>query len=92
MSVQPQFPDEQSANGQFVRQGDAFRRQQSRWATGIFQCAFQLLVPVLRSEQRLAVKWQAAVHMFSYGASVLMLVQLLCYPILLFGRVHNADA
>src|SRR5207248_1792628 len=28
---------------------DAYRRQQSRWATGSFQAAFSLLMPVMRS-------------------------------------------
>ncbi len=62
---------------------DAYRRQQSRWATGSFQSAFNLLVPVLRSRNRAAVKLQATVHLLSYGVGPLMLVQLACYPLLL---------
>ena len=62
---------------------DAYRRQQSRWATGSFQSAFKLLVPVLRSRNRAAVKLQAAVHLLAYGIGPLMLLQLMCYPILL---------
>ena len=46
---------------------DAYRRQQSRWATGSFQSAFKLLVPVLRSRNRAAVKLQATVHLLAYG-------------------------
>jgi hypothetical protein len=62
---------------------DAYRRQQSRWATGSFQSAFKLLIPVLRSNNRAAVKLQASVHLLAYGIGPLMLLQLVCYPALL---------
>ncbi len=62
---------------------DAYRRQQSRWATGSFQSAFKLLIPVLRSRNRAAVKLQATVHLLAYGIGPLMLLQLMCYPVLL---------
>ncbi len=62
---------------------DAYRRQQSRWATGSFQSAFKLLVPLLRSRQAAAVKLQATVHLLAYAIGPLMLLQLLCYPVLL---------
>jgi cellulose synthase/poly-beta-1,6-N-acetylglucosamine synthase-like glycosyltransferase len=62
---------------------DAYRRQQSRWATGSFQSAFLLLGPVLRSQARAAVKFEAAVHLLAYGVGPVMLVQLACYPLLL---------
>lgn len=42
-----------------------------------------LLSPVMRSDNRFAVKVQAAVHLLSYGVGPLMLVQLACYPLLL---------
>ena len=64
---------------------DAYRRQQSRWATGSFQSAFKLLGPVLRSPERPAVKLQAAVHLLAYGVGPMMLVQLACYPLVLFA-------
>ena len=64
---------------------DAYRRQQSRWATGSFQSAFRLLGPVLRSKARAAVKFQAAIHLLAYGVGPLMLVQLASYPFLLLG-------
>ncbi|HEV2036607.1 MAG TPA: glycosyltransferase [Candidatus Dormibacteraeota bacterium] len=64
---------------------DAFRRQQSRWATGSFQSAFRLLVPVLRSRNRATVKLQATVHLLAYGVGPLMLAQLACYPMLLLS-------
>jgi len=64
---------------------DAYRRQQSRWATGSFQSAFKLLVPVLRSKTRPAAKLQAAIHLLSYGVGPVMLVQLACYPLLLLS-------
>ncbi|HKW69641.1 MAG TPA: glycosyltransferase, partial [Candidatus Dormibacteraeota bacterium] len=62
---------------------DAYRNQQSRWATGSFQCAFRLLRPVWRSHNRLAVKVQATIHLLAYGVGPLMLIQLICYPALL---------
>ena len=62
---------------------DAYRRQQSRWATGSFQSAFKLLAPVLRSRNRAAVKLQAVIHLLAYGVGPLMLLQLLCFPALL---------
>jgi hypothetical protein len=62
---------------------DAYRRQQSRWATGSFQTAFRLLGPVLRSRARPAVKFQAAIHLLAYGVGPVMLLQLACYPLVL---------
>ncbi|MEO8743926.1 MAG: cellulose synthase family protein [Candidatus Dormiibacterota bacterium] len=62
---------------------DAYRRQQSRWATGSFQSAFKLLGSVLRSRNRAAVKLQATIHLLAYGVGPVMLVQLACYPVLL---------
>lgn len=69
---------------------DAYRRQQSRWATGSFQSAFRLLVPVLRSPVRPAAKFQAAMHLLAYGVGPVMLVQLACYPLLLLTVVRQA--
>ena len=69
---------------------DAYRNQQSRWATGSFQCAFRLLRPVWSSHNSIALKVQATIHLLAYGVGPLMLVQLVCYPTLLLavGR-HN---
>jgi cellulose synthase/poly-beta-1,6-N-acetylglucosamine synthase-like glycosyltransferase len=69
---------------------DAYRRQQSRWATGSFQSAFILLMPVLRSPARAAVKFQATMHLVAYGVGPVMLVQLACYPFLLLTAVREA--
>jgi len=69
---------------------DAYRSQQSRWATGSFQSAFKLLVPVLRSRNRAALKLQAAVHLLAYGIGPLMLIQLACYPALLLTAGRQA--
>jgi hypothetical protein len=68
---------------------DAYRRQQSRWATGSFQSAFLLLGPVVRSPNRLALKFQAVVHLVAYGVGPVMLIQLACYPLLLLAASHN---
>jgi cellulose synthase/poly-beta-1,6-N-acetylglucosamine synthase-like glycosyltransferase len=62
---------------------DAYRSQQSRWATGSFQTAFRLLGPVLRSPVRASVKLQATLHLLAYGIGPLMLLQLAAYTVLL---------
>jgi cellulose synthase/poly-beta-1,6-N-acetylglucosamine synthase-like glycosyltransferase len=67
---------------------DAYRRQQSRWATGSFQAAFRLTGPVLRSRNRAAVKLQAMVHLLAYSVGPLMLLQLACYPWLIFAMAR----
>ena len=64
---------------------DAFRRQQSRWATGSFQTAFHLLLPLLTSHVRPAVKVQATMHLLAYVTGPVMLVQLACYPVLVLA-------
>ena len=69
---------------------DAYRRQQSRWATGSFQAAFRLIVPVLRSRNRAVVKLQALVHLLAYSVGPLMLLQLVCYPWLIFEMARVA--
>ncbi|MEA2644066.1 MAG: hypothetical protein QOG08_1092 [Chloroflexota bacterium] len=69
---------------------DAYRRQQSRWATGSFQSAFKLLVPVLRSGVRPGVKVQATIHLLAYGVGPVMALQLACYPLLLLGPRFEA--
>ena len=65
---------------------NAYRAQQSRWATGSFQCAWRLLGPVIRTAPR---PWQAVIHLLSYGIPVLMLTQLACYPVLLYARMSH---
>ncbi|MFI5282984.1 MAG: glycosyltransferase [Candidatus Dormibacterales bacterium] len=62
---------------------DAYRSQQSRWATGSFQTAFRLLGSVMRSRLRAAIKLQATVHLLAYAIAPLMLLQLVTYTVLL---------
>ncbi|HET9780373.1 MAG TPA: glycosyltransferase [Candidatus Dormibacteraeota bacterium] len=69
---------------------DAYRRQQSRWATGSFQVAFLLLRSVLRSNLRPAVKFQATMHLLAYGVGPVMLLQLACYPLVLIAFGSHA--
>jgi cellulose synthase/poly-beta-1,6-N-acetylglucosamine synthase-like glycosyltransferase len=68
---------------------DSYRRQQARWATGSFQCAFLLTGPLLRSRLSIAAKWQGLVHLYSYGVPLLMLAQIVSYPLLLVGMDAN---
>ena len=65
---------------------DAYRGQQSRWATGSLQCAMSLLPRVLRSRLRPAAKFQATMHLLGYVAPLAMLAQIACYPALLLAR------
>src|SRR5207245_1818604 len=67
---------------------DAYRRQQSRWATGSFQCAFSLLGALLWSRNRAVVKVEAAIHLLAYAVGPLMLIQVACYPLLLVTASH----
>jgi len=68
---------------------NAYRGQQSRWATGSFQTAIKLLPTVLRSDRPVSHKFQAAMHLLAYLAPALMLLQLACYPILLLAKAEN---
>jgi cellulose synthase/poly-beta-1,6-N-acetylglucosamine synthase-like glycosyltransferase len=65
---------------------NAYRGQQSRWATGSLQCAIGLLPNVLRSRLRPAAKFQATMHLLGYVAPLAMLTQIACYPALLLAR------
>jgi cellulose synthase/poly-beta-1,6-N-acetylglucosamine synthase-like glycosyltransferase len=68
---------------------NAYRGQQSRWATGSFQTAFKLLPSVLRSRRPLSHKFQGAMHLLGYLAPALMLLQLACYPLLLLAKAEH---
>ncbi|HEY8642176.1 MAG TPA: glycosyltransferase [Candidatus Dormibacteraeota bacterium] len=67
----------------------AYRRQQRRWATGSFQCAFRLLPRLLRARLPVAVKLQGCIHLLAYGVGPLMLLQLACYPFVLWAGFRN---
>lgn len=68
---------------------NAYRSQQSRWATGSFQAARRLVRPLLAGRRPAGVKWQGAVHLLAYGVGPLMLVQLACYPVLLAAAARH---
>lgn len=70
----------------------AYRGQQMRWATGSFQTAFHVLVPVMRSGLRPMAKAEAAIHLLGYAAPLLMLVQIACYPVLLWVAGFHLSA
>ena len=69
---------------------NAYRGQQSRWATGSFQTAIRLLPSVLRSSRSPAEKFQACLHLLAYLAPALMLLQLACYPVLLLAKADHS--
>jgi cellulose synthase/poly-beta-1,6-N-acetylglucosamine synthase-like glycosyltransferase len=62
---------------------NAYRAQQSRWATGSFQTAALLIGPLLRSDLRPMAKFEGIMHLLGYGAPVAMVIQIACYPLLL---------
>ena len=68
---------------------NAYRGQQSRWATGSFQTAIKLLPAVLRSRRPASHKFQATMHLLAYLAPALMLLQLACYPFVLLAKVEH---
>ncbi|HEY8812152.1 MAG TPA: glycosyltransferase [Candidatus Dormibacteraeota bacterium] len=68
---------------------NAYRGQQSRWATGSFQTAIKLLPSVLRSGRPASHKFQATMHLLAYLAPALMLLQLACYPLLLLAKAEH---
>lgn len=68
-----------------------FRRQQHRWARGSIECALRLLPSVLRSNAPLVTRYQAGVHLTSYGTQLLLLVLLLVYPPLTLASVEYAN-
>jgi len=68
---------------------NAYRGQQSRWATGSFQCAARLMWPLMRSRLSLGVKFQAALRLLGYAAPVAMLAQIGSYPVLLVALAHG---
>ncbi len=53
-------------------QMSGFRRQQHRWARGSLECAKKLLPEIWRSDERLAVKYQATMHLTSYAIHLLL--------------------
>lgn len=63
---------------------NGYRGQQSRWAGGSFQTARALLPSILAARLPLRVKFQATMHLLAYLAPILMLLQVACYPALLF--------
>jgi len=67
----------------------AYRRQQRRWATGSFQCAFRLLPRLIAAPLPVLVKLQAAIHLLTYGVGPLMLLQLACYPVVLVASARH---
>jgi hypothetical protein len=68
----------------------AFKRQQSRWATGTVQCLRKLGPTVLASHLTIWQKLQAMLHLGGYFIHPLMLLLLLStLPLLLTGRLSN---
>lgn len=68
----------------------AFKRQQSRWATGSIQCLKKLVWPVLRSSSALPVKLQALIHLSNYFAHPLLVILATITPILMLtGTTDN---
>jgi cellulose synthase/poly-beta-1,6-N-acetylglucosamine synthase-like glycosyltransferase len=68
----------------------AFKRQQSRWATGTIQCLLKLGKRILSGRLSLWQKFQAMLHLGGYFVHPLMLVLLLTsVPLMLAGQLNN---
>jgi len=68
-----------------------FRRQQHRWARGSIECALRLLPAVLKADAPLVTRYQAAIHLTSYGTQLLLGVLLLVYPPLTLASIEYAN-
>jgi cellulose synthase/poly-beta-1,6-N-acetylglucosamine synthase-like glycosyltransferase len=73
---------------------NAYRRQQSRWARGSFECAVKHLPRIWRSDLHPALKLSATLHLTGYSIHLLLLGLSLLYPLLLLvsGRFAAAFA
>lgn len=67
----------------------AFKTQQHRWAKGTIQTARKLLWTILRSDQPLRVKLEAAVHLTNNLAYPLVLLLTLLMPLSVAARGHG---
>ncbi len=68
----------------------AFKRQQSRWATGTVQCLRKLGGRLIRSRLTVWQKLQGIIHLGGYFLHPLMiLLLLLTLPLLLMGGLNN---
>jgi cellulose synthase/poly-beta-1,6-N-acetylglucosamine synthase-like glycosyltransferase len=69
---------------------NGFKAQQNRWAKGTIQTCKRLLFKVLRSKQRLVVKYEAIIHLTNHMVYPLLLgLSLLLLPLLLI-KTHTA--
>jgi cellulose synthase/poly-beta-1,6-N-acetylglucosamine synthase-like glycosyltransferase len=75
--------------GELPPQIEAYKRQQSRWATGSSQVLFKLLWPVLASRMSVPRKTLALLHMAQYLPHPVMLVLLLIAPFLILTGAHK---
>lgn len=69
-----------------------FRRQQHRWARGSIECAFRLLPQVWRAKAPLSTRYQATIHLTSYGTQLLLMVLVLIYPPLTLAAINIPES
>ncbi len=74
--------------GELPAHVNGFRRQQHRWARGSMECAVRLLPQVWRSNASRATKFQASVHLLSYGIHLLLLLLTLLYPLVVLASAR----
>ncbi len=77
------YLDDLDVPGELPGEISSLRTQQARWARGSIECAIKLLGQVWRSDQRLAVKFQATAHLIAYGVHLLLVAITLLYPAVL---------
>lgn len=71
----------------------AYKLQQFRWAKGGIQCARKLLGSIWKSKYRLAVKWQATIHLTGYATQPFMLISVvLAIPLMTLSQAADIQA
>lgn len=83
-----QFLPDLVVPGELPAHVPGFRRQQHRWARGSLECASRLLPKVWRADASRATKFQASVHLLSYGIQILLLLLTLIYPIVVLASME----
>lgn len=84
-----QFVEGLVVPGEVPAQMSGFRRQQHRWARGSLECAMKLVPRIWRSNERIAVKYQATVHLTSYAIHLLLFGVTLLYPVVVLAASQH---
>jgi cellulose synthase/poly-beta-1,6-N-acetylglucosamine synthase-like glycosyltransferase len=67
----------------------AYRRQQHRWARGSLECAIKFFPQIWRSPLPLRIKIQSTLHLTGYSVHLLLLAQIIIYPLVAIFIYQN---